>query len=73
MFLVQSISLGGGSYSCRTDTTEILLLDSQEDGCFFLDREEGLVLKVDCGPILLYISDGEKKKKVILKFSPEQL
>lgn len=29
---------------------------------FFLDGEEGLVLKADCGPILLHISEGEKKK-----------
>lgn len=52
---------------------EILLLDSQEDGFFFLDGEDGLVLKADCGPILLHISEGEKKKKVILKFSQEHL
>lgn len=42
---------------------EILLLDSQEDGFFFLDGEDGLVLKADCGPILLHISEGKKKKK----------
>lgn len=30
---------------------------------FFLTGKEGLVLKTDCGPILLYVSEEEKKKK----------
>lgn len=28
---------------------------------FFLTGKEGLVLKTDCGPILLYVSEEEKK------------
>lgn len=59
---VQNISLGDGSYSHRNCGTEILLLDSQEKDVF-LDKEEGLVLKIVCGPILLFFSEEEKKKR----------
>lgn len=65
-FLVQSISQAGGSNSHKA-CTEILLLDSQKH--VFLDREEVFLLKVECGPILLYASKGGGREVCSLNFA----